>query len=56
MALALPERFCYSEGLVYETYSNGTLASTWFCLMPWAVASILDGLAGECWELGDKAS
>ncbi len=47
----MSERFCYSEGLVYETYSDGTLASTWFCLMPWAVASILDGLAGECWEL-----
>jgi hypothetical protein len=50
----MSERFCHSEGLVYETYEDGSLATTWFCLMPWAVGSILDGLAGDCWnrELG----
>lgn len=46
----MSERFCYSEGLVYETYSDGSLASTWFCLMPWAIGSILDGLAGDYWD------
>lgn len=46
----MSERFCYSEGLVYETYEDGSLASTWFCLMPWAVGAILDGLAGDYWE------
>ncbi len=46
----MSERFCHSEGLVYETYPDGTLASTWFCLMPWAAGSILDGLAGDCWD------
>lgn len=46
----MSERFCYSEGLVYETYSDGSLASTWFCLMPWAAGAILDGLAGDYWD------
>lgn len=48
----MSERFCYSEGLVYETYSDGSLATTWFCLMPWAIGSILDGLAGDYWDRG----
>ncbi len=48
----MSERFCYSEGLLYETYPDGSIASTWFCLMPWAVASILDGLAGDYWDRG----
>ena len=48
----MSERFCYSEGLLYETYSDSSLASTWFCLMPWAVSSILDGLAGDYWDRG----
>ncbi len=46
----MSERFCYSEGLLTETYSDGSPASTWFCLMPWAIGSILDGLAGDYWE------
>lgn len=46
----MSERFCYSEGLVMETYSDSSPASTWFCLMPWAIGSILDGLAGDYWE------
>jgi hypothetical protein len=46
----MSERFCYSEGLVYETYSDGSLASTWFCLMPWAIGSILEGLTGDYWD------
>jgi len=46
----MSERFCYSEGLVYETYKDGSLATTWFCLMPWAVAAILDGLTGDLWD------
>lgn len=40
----MSERFCYSEGLVKERYPDGTLAGTWFALMPWASGSILEGL------------
>ncbi|MBP7175066.1 MAG: hypothetical protein KBA53_02460 [Thermoclostridium sp.] len=32
------------------TYSDGSPATTWFCLMPWAAGSILDGLAGDYWD------
>lgn len=46
----MSERFCHSEGLVTEKYADGTLASTWFCLMPWASSSIIEGLAGDYWE------
>lgn len=40
----MSERFCYCEGLVKERYPDGTLAGTWFALMPWASGSILEGL------------
>lgn len=50
----MSERFCHSEGLVTETYSNGSFASTWFCLMPWASGSILEGLVGDYWEVNAK--
>ena len=46
----MSERFCHSEGLLTETYPDGTPASTWFALMPWACGCILEGLAGEYWE------
>lgn len=46
----MSERFCHSEGLVRERYPDGTLASTWFALMPWACGAILEGLTGEMWE------
>lgn len=46
----MSERFCYSEGLLSEKYSDGSKASTWFCLMPWAGASIIDGFAGTYWD------
>ncbi len=47
----MSERFCHSEGLLSQKYSDGSIASTWFCLMPWASASIIEGLAGECWDM-----
>lgn len=47
----MSERFCYSQGLVVETYPDGRYASTWFTLMPWASASILEGLTGEAWKI-----
>ena len=47
----ISERFCHSEGLVKEQYPDGSLASTWFALMPWACGSILEGLTGEAWDL-----
>ena len=47
----MSERFCHSEGLVKEHYPDGTLASTWFALMPWACGSILEGLTGAAWDI-----
>ncbi|WP_368658306.1 hypothetical protein AB3Z07_01440 [Metabacillus halosaccharovorans] len=47
----MSERFCHSEGLVTQKYSDDSLASTWFCLMPWASASIIEGLAGDYWDV-----
>jgi len=46
----MSERFCYSEGLVTEKYPDGRPASTWFALMPWASASILEGMTGDYWN------
>ena len=46
----MSERFCHSEGLLTETYPDGSPASTWFALMPWACGCILEGLAGEWWS------
>ena len=46
----MSERFCHSEGLLTETYADGSPASTWFALMPWACGCILEGLAGEFWD------
>ena len=40
----MSERFCYSQGLVVEKYPDGSPASTWFALMPWASSSVLEGL------------
>lgn len=40
----MSERFCFCEGLLTERYPDGELASTWFALMPWASASIIEGL------------
>lgn len=45
----MSERFCFCEGLVVEKYPDGTPAGTWFALMPWASASILEGYVGEVW-------
>ena len=46
----MSERFCHSEGLLTEKWPDGSPASTWFALMPWACGSILEGLAGEAWR------
>lgn len=46
----MSERFCHCEGLLTERYPDGSPASTWFALMPWAAGCILEGLAGEAWE------
>jgi hypothetical protein len=42
----MSERFCHCQGLLTETYPDGSPASTWFALMPWAAGSILEGLCG----------
>lgn len=47
----MSERFCHSEGLLTEHYPDGSLASTWFALMPWACGSLLEGLTGEVFDL-----
>ena len=49
----MSERFCHSEGLLTETWPDGSPASTWFALMPWACGSILEGLAGDAWQDGE---
>ena len=41
----MSERFCFCQGLLTEKYPDGSPASTWFALMPWAAASIIEGLA-----------
>ncbi len=41
----MSERFCHSEGLLKQHWPDGTPASTWFALMPWACGSLLEGLA-----------
>ena len=46
----MSERFCHSEGLLTETWPDGSPASTWFALMPWACGSILEGLTGDAWQ------
>ncbi|MDO4513568.1 MAG: hypothetical protein Q4B72_05980 [Lachnospiraceae bacterium] len=46
----MSERFCFCQGLVTQKYPDGSPASTWFALMPWASASIIDGFAGECYS------
>ena len=40
----MSERFCFCQGLLTERYPDGEPASTWFALMPWASASIIEGL------------
>ncbi|QOL34634.1 hypothetical protein [Bifidobacterium lemurum] len=46
----MSERFCHSQGLLEERYEDGSIASTWFALMPWAIGAILDGLTGLYWD------
>ena len=45
----MSERFCHCEGLLTERYPDGSPASTWFALMPWACGCILEALTGEIW-------
>lgn len=40
----MSERFCFCQGLLVEKYPDGEVAGTWFALMPWASASIIEGL------------
>lgn len=46
----MSERFCHCEGLLTERYPDGSPASTWFALMPWACGCILEALCGRAWE------
>ena len=48
----MSERFCHCEGLLTEKYPDGSPASTWFALMPWACGCVLEGLCGSAWEDG----
>ena len=41
----MSERFCFCRGLLVEKYPDGSPASTWFALMPWASSSIIEGLS-----------
>lgn len=51
----MSERFCHSEGLVTEKYDDGSPAGTWFCLMPWASGSVIEGLVGDYWDTQIKS-
>ena len=48
----MSERFCFCQGLLTEKYPDGSWASTWFALMSWAAASIIEGLAGSLFRGG----
>ena len=50
----MSERFCHSQGLLTEKYPDGSPASTWFALMPWACGCILEALAGDAWESAEQ--
>lgn len=47
----MSERFCHCQGLLKEHFPDGSLSSTWFALMPWACGSLLEGLAGDAWDV-----
>ena len=49
------ERFCHCEGLLTELYPDGSPASTWFALMPWACGCILEGLTGTIWTKSESS-
>ena len=49
----MSERYCHSQGLLTESYPDGSPASTWFALMPWGCGSLLEGLAGDAWDRWD---
>lgn len=46
----MSERFCHSEALLVERYPNSSPASTWFALLPWGGANIIEGLTGAFWD------
>ena len=50
----MSERFCHCEGLLVQTYPDGSLASTWFAPMPWACGSVLEGVCGTWWDYKEK--
>ena len=37
-----------------QPYEDGSLASTWFALMPWEGGSVIEGLAEDAWELSGE--
>ncbi len=39
------ERWCPSDGLIIERFSDGRPSSTWFCYNIWAASAILEGVA-----------
>ena len=47
----MSERFCHSEALLLEKYTDGSPASTWFCFLPWGASNVLEGMCGKLWEL-----
>lgn len=52
----MSERFCYSQGLLDERYPDGSPSSTWFALMAWASASVIEGMAGDYYDYSRKKS
>ncbi len=45
------ERFCHTDAVVLERYPDGSPASTWFCMFPWASGAVLEGLTGRILDM-----
>jgi hypothetical protein len=46
----MSERFCASEGLTIEKYSDGSPASTWFLYHSWGASSGIESHVGDNWK------
>lgn len=52
----LSERWCPSDGLTIERYSDGTPSSTWFSYNLWAAANALEAVCEKYFEVRDGKS
>ena len=52
----LSERWCPSDGLTIERYSNGRPYSSWFSSNLWAVANALEQVCEEYFKTEEKST